>query len=97
LFFYILRQRFSLKRGFLSLREMQIVNTDYPLLEFGQRHFSRKKYNVLSLEGIYTFKVPPPEKSGTGREFSPAASEFTYSINALGPCVRLAGCAEECY
>jgi hypothetical protein len=87
-----------LKRGFLSLREMQIVNTGLPAAGIWTKAFFEKKYNVgapslLSYcrEGIH-FQSAAEEKSGTGREFSPAASEFTYSINALAPSVYAIGC-----
>jgi hypothetical protein len=98
LFFYIFCASVFLKRGFLSLlREMQIVNTGLPAAGIRTKAFFEKKYNValplFSLlyraEGIHfqSAAAHHEEKSGTGREFSPAASEFTYSINALGPRV----------
>lgn len=67
----ILRPSFS--KGFpfaARKREMQIVNTDYPLLEFGQRHFSRKNITCSLSRGEFTFKVPPRgKKAAPGENF----------------------------
>lgn len=96
---YILRPSFS--KGFpfaARKREMQIVNTDYPLLEFGQRHFSRKNITCSLSRGEFTFKVPPRgKKRHRARIFAGCKRIYILHQCTLGPYVRLAGRAEECY
>ena len=56
LFFYILRQAFFSKGVSFRCERCKLLTRDYPLLEFGQRHFSRK--NITLALPLFSLILP---------------------------------------
>jgi hypothetical protein len=100
---------FSKGVSFRCCERCKLLTRDYPLLEFGQRHFSRKNITLRSLSSLlycaesireFTFKVPPRtrKKAAPGeRIFAGCKRIYILHQCTRAACVRLAARAAECY